>query len=260
MRFVFAAILLLIPVLLAAPQAHAEETDFVIRVLARDAKFIGTSMGGAHVMIRDKRTGDLLVEGITSGTTGDTKKIMAENHDRDALLSDDKSANFGFSLDLFEPTPVTISATGPLAQTQSMGRISEDYILIPGKDYTSGDGIVLELPGFVVDIMSPPAGQIIKFDPEVSFNMAVNIAKMCGCRIEKDTPWDPERYEVEAYIYRNNILVTNAPFQYSGNPGIYITKVLVPQDGIYRMVVTAFDPKTREAGMDSTTIIVKPAE
>ncbi|HEX6202874.1 MAG TPA: hypothetical protein VF100_07720, partial [Thermoanaerobaculia bacterium] len=66
---------LLLPALLvaaAAAAAAAEETAVTVRVLSRDAKFVGSSMGGARVTIRDAETGTLLAEGVTAGSTGDT--------------------------------------------------------------------------------------------------------------------------------------------------------------------------------------------
>ena len=45
--------------------AHAEATDIVVRVLSKDAKFIGTSMGGMRVTLRDAHTGEILATGLT---------------------------------------------------------------------------------------------------------------------------------------------------------------------------------------------------
>tara|TARA_R110002096_G_scaffold238867_3_gene430442 strand:- start:81 stop:371 length:291 start_codon:yes stop_codon:yes gene_type:complete len=55
---------------------QAVDTTIVVRVLAKDAKFIGTSMGGAEVIIRDANTQEILAEGVTAGGTGDTGLIM----------------------------------------------------------------------------------------------------------------------------------------------------------------------------------------
>ena len=57
--------------------AHAEPTDIVVRVLSKDAKFIGTSMGGMRVTLRDAHTGEILATGLTQGGTGDTKRLIA---------------------------------------------------------------------------------------------------------------------------------------------------------------------------------------
>jgi len=59
--------------------AWAEPTDIVVRVLSKDAKFIGTSMGGMQVTLRDAHTGEILATGLTRGGTGDTKRLMHES-------------------------------------------------------------------------------------------------------------------------------------------------------------------------------------
>ena len=47
----------------------------MIRVLGKDSKFIGTSMGGMRITLRDVHTGELLTS-VTVGGTGDTEQIM----------------------------------------------------------------------------------------------------------------------------------------------------------------------------------------
>ena len=51
------------------------QTNVMIRAKAKDAKFIGTSVGGAKILVRDALTKELLAEGVTSGSTGNTEKI-----------------------------------------------------------------------------------------------------------------------------------------------------------------------------------------
>ena len=57
--------------------ATAEETQIDVRVISKGGKFIGTSMGGVLITIRDAKTAELLAKGVTRGTTGDTEKIIA---------------------------------------------------------------------------------------------------------------------------------------------------------------------------------------
>ncbi len=66
-----AGLALLVPAI-----ALAEPTEITIRVLSKDGKFVGTSMGGARVILRDADTGEILAQGVTAGGTGDTARIM----------------------------------------------------------------------------------------------------------------------------------------------------------------------------------------
>jgi len=54
----------------------AEPTAVDVRVISKGAKFVGTSMGGCEVVIRDAETGEILARGKTAGSTGDTDRIM----------------------------------------------------------------------------------------------------------------------------------------------------------------------------------------
>ena len=69
-------------------------TRIVVRAKSKDAKFIGTSMGGAHVVIKDSETGEVLAEGLTSGGTGNSKKIMIEPKTRFGRITDASTAKF----------------------------------------------------------------------------------------------------------------------------------------------------------------------
>ncbi|KAB2943498.1 MAG: hypothetical protein K8F92_13975 [Hyphomicrobium sp.] len=82
-----------------ATAALAVPADIVVRVLSKDAKFIGTSMGGMRVTLRDGHTGKVLATGLTRGGTGDTERRMHESAGRRAQLSDPSAARFSVTVD-----------------------------------------------------------------------------------------------------------------------------------------------------------------
>ncbi|MFQ6113730.1 MAG: hypothetical protein ACE5NG_06520 [bacterium] len=145
----------------SAKNLVAVETRLVVRVKSKDAKFVGTSMGGALVIIKNSESGEIITKGFTRGGTGNTAKIMKEPIKRGARLSDDSTAKFEAHLDLDEPILVTIEAYAPYAQRQSMVRSSTQAWLIPGKDIV-GDGVILEVAGFAVDVLLPQTHERIK--------------------------------------------------------------------------------------------------
>lgn len=164
---------LLLALSVAAP-AFSEETAVTVRVLSRDAKFIGSSMGGARVTLRDAETGELLAEGVTAGSTGDTSKLMGTPRERGATLASPGAAAYEATLDLDRPTLVEITAFGPLAQRQSAVSASTTRWILPGKSLTGGDGVVLELAGFALDVIAPPAHSIVAGqEVEVLFNLVM---------------------------------------------------------------------------------------
>ena len=155
----FVALIFVAALIGMAPPAPlgAVETEVTVRVLSRDAKFVGTSMGGARVTIRDAATGELLAQGVTRGSTGSTERLMRSPRARDAEISSPGSAAWETSLDLERPTLLEITAHGPLAQLQSAVSASTTRWVVPGKGLAGGDGVVLELAGFAVDLLAPPA-------------------------------------------------------------------------------------------------------
>ncbi|HUO85249.1 MAG TPA: hypothetical protein VM534_09060 [Thermoanaerobaculia bacterium] len=130
-------------------------TAVVVRAVSRDAKIIGSGVGGARITIRDVATGVLLAEGIQEGGTGDTRRIITEPHVRgESRFETPGAAAFRALLPLERPTRVEVIAEAPLGTPQSTQRSSKTLLLVPGHDVT-GDGIVLEIHGFTVEIQRP---------------------------------------------------------------------------------------------------------
>ncbi|MFN2202491.1 MAG: hypothetical protein ACK2UO_14915, partial [Caldilineaceae bacterium] len=169
--------------------ASAEPTEITVRVLGKDSKFVGSSMGGARVILRDSHTGEILAQGITEGSTGDTKRIMGPQENSRAIRSSDGAAKFVANIDIDEPRLIEAEAYGPLAQPQAAHKVTSTQWVVPGKHVSGGDGWVLELPGYVVDVLDPPAH--VKLPPETSkVDLRANVALMCGCPITPDGLWD----------------------------------------------------------------------
>jgi hypothetical protein len=165
-------------IVFAAKGLKAVETKLVVRVKAKDAKFVGTSMGGALVIVKESESGEILAKGFTSGGTGNTTRIMKEPIKRGTDLSDGSAAKFEANIDLDEPTLVTIEAFAPYAQKQSMIRSSTQVWLIPGKNIV-GDGVILEVSGFAVDLLSPQAHERIKLNGgQATVPLKANIVMM----------------------------------------------------------------------------------
>jgi hypothetical protein len=137
-------ILLTLALLIVPAIAAAEPTDVTVRVLAKDSKFVGTSMGGMRIILRDAQTGEILAKGITEGGTGNTKLIMHEDRGRRAQLSDESAAKFTAALDLDEPRLIEAEAYGPIGQPQAAVRVLSTQWVVPGRGISGGDGWVLQ--------------------------------------------------------------------------------------------------------------------
>lgn len=153
-------------VFLAATAVWAIPTEITVRVKSKDAKFLGTSMGGATVRIKDAQTGELLATGLTVGGTGDTARIMQTPVSRGVPLADASAAKFTATIDIDEPRRIEVSAYGPMANPQAANTVSATQWVVPGKHITGGDAWLLELPGFAVDVMAPATPVTLKGIPQ----------------------------------------------------------------------------------------------
>lgn len=246
--FLFSSLVALLPV-----AAWGEPTDIVVRVLSKDAKFIGTSMGGVRITLRDVETGETLATGVTEGGTGDTQRLMHENGGRRAQLSDPAAAKYQVTLDLDRPRLIEVEAYGPLAQRQSAQRVTASQWVVPGRGMTGGDGWVLEMPGFVVDVLSPPAHRRVPVGKPVS--VRANVIAMCGCPIEPKGLWDADKYEVAAIVSVNGRQVSRLPLAFAGETSQFEVPVPVDAPGFYEVAVYAYDPANGNTGLDRTTFI-----
>jgi hypothetical protein len=163
--------------LLAVTAALAVPTQITVRVKTKDAKFLGTSMGGALITIKDVQTGEVLAKGHTAGGTGDTTRIMKTPVARGVPLSDDTAAKFTTTLELEAPRLIEVTAYGPLANLQAANRVSATQWVVPGKHITEGDAWIMELPGFAVDVQAPPTHTMLKGVPQ-PVSIAANIIMM----------------------------------------------------------------------------------
>jgi hypothetical protein len=238
---------------LAEETGQAEETRIAVRVISKGAKFIGTSMGGVLVTIEDADTGELLARGEVRGSTGDTGRIMRDAHVRPRVLSTEGSGVFATTLDLERPRRVRVTALGPLAQRQAANEVSATQWVVPGKHLDGGDGLLLEMPGFAVDVLAPPSHVRLE-GGEVAIE--VNVTMMCGCPITPGGLWDADLYEVEAIVYGDGEEVARVPLGYAGSASQFAAGWTPPEPGVYEAVVYAYDPTSGNTGLDRTTFIV----
>ena len=230
----------------------AQETSIMVRAKAKDAKFIGSSIGGAKILIKDGLTGEILDQGITSGSTGNTDKIMKQDWKRSEDLSDDDTAGFNARLDIDKPTFVTIEAYAPINKKQAKVMSSTQLWVIPGKN-VSGDGVILEIPGFVVDILSPQTHERIASTDTIE--LKANIVLMCGCPVTKDGIWDANQYEVKAIVKDSDGTSQEIVLNQKDKPSTFEAQMNL-EKGLYEVMIYAYDPVTGNSGLDKTNIIV----
>jgi hypothetical protein len=251
-KMLFASALL---VSLCGSAACATPTSIVIRIMAKDAKFVGTEMGGVQITLRDAETGEVLAQGLTEGASGSTPLIMKEGRARHDVLSDAKSAKFSATLDLDRPRRVMVTATGPSSPKQAANTVSSTQWVLPGKNIDGGDGWVLELPGFAVSALDPPAE--INLAATQKIGVHAKVTMMCGCPITPNGQWDANKLEIAAVLAQGGKNLRTIPLSYAGKPSEFGGDIDVADKGEYEVTVYAYDPADGNTGLDRFTVTVK---
>jgi hypothetical protein len=150
-------------------------TKVIVRVVSKDAKIIGSGVGGAFIRIKNLETGEILAQGKQEGGTGDTDRIMVQPRRRGETLYGTPDAAF-FQADflLDKPTHVEVYTEAPLAYPQSIQKGSKTLTLIPGKNIL-GEGVIIELSGLIVNILSPSPKESLKKGEEVSARVEIRM-------------------------------------------------------------------------------------
>jgi hypothetical protein len=245
-----------------------QPTEIVVRVIAKDGKFLGDDIGGALVTLRDVHTGELLASGNTSGGSGPVE-IMCQARQRGQPIPTGTgtaaASSFGVTLGLAKPRLIEFTALGPLAAHGSANRASVTQWVYPGKNLNQGDGLLLEIPGLVVQILEPPT----HFEPQqplLTITIRANVTMMCGCPIgakplctSVPSPWRPDEFDVTADIVgpasRERLQLafdSNAP----GKAPSQFFAVYKPQGaGIYDITVCAYQRANGNTGVARATVV-----
>ncbi len=237
--------------------AEPVPTELTVRVMARDAMFIGPSMG-MQIRVYDDGTGELLSEGITIGEVGAKALIMETPRVRGERLSSEQTAVYKTTLALREPTRVRVTASGPIGYPTSANTVSSTQWVLPGRHITGRDGWVLEMGGFAVQIQQPE-GPVSGSDGSARVQLRAKVVMMCGCPTEPEGTWDSTGFEIGARIARaDGSLLMAAPLQFADEESIYSADLTLPAPGEYLATVFAYDPVTGNTGLDQVPIEVKP--
>jgi hypothetical protein len=213
--------------------------------VSHDAKIVGSGVGGAKITILDATTGEVLAEGIQEGETGDTRALVVDPIGRGAPVYDTPgAAHFTASLSLRGPTVVEVIGEGPLGYEEAMQRTSTTLLLLPG-EHVTGNGLVLVLHGFIVEILEPE--DLVAAGASTAVRARVRMA--CGCPLEPGGLWDANRVEVSAQVHSDGRLVSTSRLSFAGEPSTFAGDI--PLGGVRagdRLVVTASDPARANFG------------
>jgi len=246
---------LLLLLLASSMPVAAVPTDITVRVLAKDAKFIGSTFGGVRVTIADADTGEVLAQGVTQGGYGDSERILEQPRKRGVQLATEDAAAFHASIDIDRPRRIEVSAFGPLVYAPAANRVSSTQWVVPGKHVSAGDGWLLEMPGLFVQ-MPPPEAPIHLAGGSAHIPLVAKVVMMCGCAMSPGGLWDSNRYEIAGSLTKSGKVVGETKLAYSGNASEFKGEVEVREAGSYEAMVYAWDPENGNTGVARARIVV----
>ena len=128
--------------------------------------------------------------------------------------------------------------------------------MFPGKHIDNGDGWLIEVSGFAVDILGPAAHTYVEEGAE-TVTLTASVIMLCGCNTSPGGTWDANEIEIEAEVLFNGDPVSAPAMQYAGKPSHYRAEINASRAGVYEVTVTAFDPRTGNTGLDRTSFVVR---
>lgn len=228
----------------AAAGQSSDSTRVVVRVLAHDAKLLHDGVDGARVTIRDAATGRVLATGVQRGGSGDTERIMhAPRGRRDTVLGTPGAAEFSAALAIEQPTMVRIEVEGPLAApAERRAQASKTMLVLPGRD-VEGEGVVLELNGLFVEIMT------LEQDG-AAVDVAARVRMACGCPITPGGVWDAGYFDVTARVMRGGQVLAEEVLAHAGAPSMFAGRLVARLEQGDRIEVIAAQRNAPNFGMD----------
>jgi hypothetical protein len=246
----------------AATKSQGVPTSLVVRVVGSHGMPLGDSVGGAAVTIRDVETGAVLASGKQTGPSGDLRAIMQTPRlPTEQMYSTKDSAAFKVDLVLSKPTLVEVIGEGPLSFPAAKRRASKTILLYPGKTMT-GDGVVLQLYGLIVQIEAPKPDRPLGIGDAVIIRATVRM--MCDCIVEPYGNWDSRKMSLYGEVRGDDKVIGQVEFFHQGPKGLFqgdytIPKWLKSKDRLTLRVV-ASDAEGINVGYDEITYHLVPWE
>lgn len=228
-----------------------QPTTVLVRVVAQGAMVLGREVGGARVTMTDITSGRVLATGLQQGEAGDQNQIMRTPHMmEEPIYSSRPSAAFTTTVELQKPTLVDISAEGPLAYPASLQKTSKTILLIPGQDLT-GDGIVLHLSGYLVQIEQPRSRDPLIAKADVKLRASVRT--LSGSLVRPHGDWDSRKIRIYGEVLIGDRIIERLQMFYDEGSRSFEAPFFVPPskdvpDGITLRVI-ATDLSTGNSGM-----------
>jgi hypothetical protein len=246
----------------ADTQSRGIPTSLVVRVVGSQGMPLSDSVGGAAITIRDVETGAVLASGKQTGPSGDLRAIMQTPRlPTEQVYSSKDSAAFTVDLVLSKPTLVEVIGEGPLNFPAAKRRASKTVLLYPGKSMT-GDGVVLQLYGLIVQIEAPKPDRPLGIGDAVAVRATVRM--MCDCIVEPYGNWDSRKMSLYGEVRIDGTAIGRVDLYHQGPKGVFQGDYTIPKwlkgKGRLTLRVVASDAEGINVGYDEIAYHLVPWE
>ena len=156
-------------------------------------------------------------------------------------------------LHLDKPTVVEVSAEGPLGNAQATQRSSKTLLLVPGEDIL-GEGILLEIHGFIVTSLAPLPDAKVKIGSP--FEVRATVTMACGCPTEPDGLWDANKIRVVARLLRDGKVESETPDDLRRGTKYVSCRSARGRRWPLELQVLALDPGSANFGMTRQSVAI----
>lgn len=228
-------------------------TQLIVHVVTHDAKLIGTAVGGVQITVREVSSDRVLATGLHEGATGDTKRLMETPRVRgERLFTSSDGARYQTTIPLSAATLVEVTAEGPLGYPDQMARTTKRLMLVPGRHLT-GDGLVLEMHGYVIDLLMPDSTLGVSANARLAVRARVRM--LCSCPTGPDAMWKVS--DVRARLIRDGLVVHDVLLPYAGVPSEYAAEFPALAAGQYTLEIIASSPDIATFGVMRRVLTVR---
>jgi hypothetical protein len=120
------------------------------------------------------------------------------------------------------------------------------------------NGVVLELPGFIIDILSPQTPGFVdqlqlKND---KLKVKATVVMRCDYTISEGGIWDGNEREISVLVKRSVEIVGDFDSMMRDIVNIFEADIPMAEKGSYGFIVLAFDAKTGNTGVDKLNFVL----
>jgi hypothetical protein len=119
---------------------------------------------------------------------------------------------------------------------------------------TGGDGLVLEIPGMVVQILAPAPVEGV--DAQGGVTVSAQVVMGCGCPLEPGGLWDSRRMEIRGLV-KGGGQEKSFELEYAGKLSRFQGAFQPSDPGMYDLYVFVHDPANGNTGLDRVTFSVR---